>query len=77
MRLFKIKSEEDLKKIQARNIEPIKITKSETCDEWDIEVEEDVDIDAIIKPEVISPVPEKKIKEKTSESDKKKKKKKK
>lgn len=60
----KIKNEEDLKKIQARNIEPIKITKVD--DGWDIEVEEDVNIDEIINPEVTPPVPEKKTKEGTS-----------
>jgi len=74
---FKIKKEEDLKKIQARNIEPIKITKTDSG--WDVEVEEDVNIDGIISPPDAVSVPKKeeKVEKKAEKKAEKKKKKKK
>jgi len=70
MRIYKIKTEEDLKKIQARNIEPIQI--NEVDGGWEVGVEEDINIEEILKPPIAPPV-----KEKTSSKSKPAKKKKK
>jgi len=69
MRIFKIENESDLKKVEARNIEPIKITKTATG--WDVEVEEDVDLNEIVKSEPIVPSSKKESEKKEEKEEKK------
>jgi len=72
MRIFKIKKEEDLKKIEEKRIKPIKIMK--TGEGWDVEVEEDVNIDEIIRPQITVPISKKETKKEVKKDKKKKKK---
>lgn len=74
MRIFKIKKEEDIKKIEEKRIEPISITKTEQG--WDVKVEEDVNIDEIINPVLEISTPKKQKEEKKEGKTKTKKKKK-